>query len=568
MKSRPVKRYLSLIAIIIFSCLAIFSPDLMGSPDVALAGIFRDDMLLLKSEAARQDFGGPGMAPSNHPERKDIGTVVSSSDPTNPVKTIITTDKNIKMSVIPGIKGYYRAQGWIPVQFILENSGPAVNGHIEVIINGPEGNLPFIIHRKRLDLPTGARKRAELTVLIEQPSFKVRYVSKDKTLLQTSLNLRWAEPNLNIVGVLTGEDSNMTFFKDVVSAKKGSQLAVFNDPADLPENDLGLSSLDVLIINGISTQDLATGRKKAILNWLRDGGTLIVGGGPDAAKVISGLPSNIIPVKIGASEALQNLPPSLNLTNGYTGRGPYIYSAVKRYQGKIILGDSKAPYAISKDVGKGRVIWLAFDLGARPFSEWRGNDKFWNRIISYRANNRQGINNPYNPWYGPLSGLLFNIPALKAPPLSMVLAFLFLYLILISPLNYFVLKKFDKREWAWITIPVFIAIFGVSSYWYAYIKKGGDVIINQIGVIEASPNEADAKIYNLFGIFSPGKRSYDIKIPKDMFGSPTPGNYYGGPMVALDPAIMNQESQAEISDFSIAAWTMRSFLTTGRIELK
>jgi len=504
----------------------------------------------------------------------DIGSVISPNNPADRSKTIITENKKLKMTVIAGIKGYHHPQKWIPVKFILENYGPSVNGYVEVIENNPAGN-PRNIFRKRLDLAQGARKKAELTIMVDQPFFKARYVSRDKVLLQTTLSPRWVEPFANIIGVLTNEDSNMNFFKDItaitqnpqlVNSPQGSQLAVFNNPTELPESYLGLSSLDILIINGVSTAELSSAQKKAILDWVRDGGLLILGGGPGASKVISGLPSEAVPVEIGVNKTHQDLPSPLKLANNYEGKGTFIYTSIKSYQGDINLGNEEAPYIVGKDLGNGRVVWVAFDLSQRPFSEWRANDKFWEKITL--GSNKYGLNVPYNVWHGALGELLFNIPALKAPSLTVVIAFLFLYLLIVSPLNYFILKKLDKREWAWVTIPIFIAIFGLSSYWYAYMTKGGDVIVNQLGILKAYPKEKSAKLYNAFGIFSPGKTSYIINMPEGISGLPMPGHYYGNPMTMFDPSIIDQDNKVTISNFNVASWTMRSFLTSGRIDFE
>jgi hypothetical protein len=115
-------------------------------------------------------------------------------------------------------------------------------------------------------------------------------------------------------------------------------------------------------------------------------------------------------------------------------------------------------------------------------------------------------------------------------------------------------------------MPLLIVIFGSASYWYAYVTKGGDVVVNQVGVLDVSPNDRNARLYDVFGVFSPGKTSYNIKLPSGMSGSPTPGSFdVTGQMGSLDPTILDLDDPPQIRDFNVAAWAMRSFITTGRI---
>ena len=52
------------------------------------------------------------------------------------------------------------------------------------------------------------------------------------------------------------------------------------------------------------------------------------------------------------------------------------------------------------------------------------------------------------------SGAVANLPSLALPPITGLLVLLFGYIILVGPVNYLVLSRLDRREWAWITVPV------------------------------------------------------------------------------------------------------------------
>ncbi len=50
-----------------------------------------------------------------------------------------------------------------------------------------------------------------------------------------------------------------------------------------------------------------------------------------------------------------------------------------------------------------------------------------------------------------------NLPSLALPPIGGLLVLLFGYIVLVGPVNYLVLRRLDRREWAWVTVPALIA---------------------------------------------------------------------------------------------------------------
>ena len=61
-------------------------------------------------------------------------------------------------------------------------------------------------------------------------------------------------------------------------------------------------------------------------------------------------------------------------------------------------------------------------------------------------------------------GAVSNLPSLALPPIGGLLVLLFGYIVLIGPINYLVLRRLDRREWAWVTMPVLIVVFTVGAF--------------------------------------------------------------------------------------------------------
>ena len=71
-------------------------------------------------------------------------------------------------------------------------------------------------------------------------------------------------------------------------------------------------------------------------------------------------------------------------------------------------------------------------------------------------------------------------------PFGYVALFIILYIIVVGPLDFFLLKYVFKRlEWTWITFPVVVLSVSVIAYFAAdYALKGRDLKINKVDIVD------------------------------------------------------------------------------------
>ena len=72
------------------------------------------------------------------------------------------------------------------------------------------------------------------------------------------------------------------------------------------------------------------------------------------------------------------------------------------------------------------------------------------------------------------------------PDLGVLFGLLLLYIALIGPINYLVLRRLDRREWAWVTMPVLVGVFAVAAWALGVNLKGTDTIVNQLGIVRTA----------------------------------------------------------------------------------
>ena len=108
-----------------------------------------------------------------------------------------------------------------------------------------------------------------------------------------------------------------------------------------------------------------------------------------------------------------------------------------------------------------------------------------------------------------------NLPSLALPPIGGLLVLLLGYILLVGPVNYLVLRRLDRREWAWITVPALIAVFTVGSFGIGGLLRGSDVIVHEVAIVRGAPGTTAATVQSYLGIFSPSRSTFQVRVGGD-----------------------------------------------------
>src|SRR4029453_17887300 len=153
-------------------------------------------------------------------------------------------------------------------------------------------------------------------------------------------------------------------------------------------------------------------------------------------------------------------------------------------------------------------------------------------------------------------GAVADLPALAVPPIPGLVLLLFGYIALIGPINYIVLKRLDKREWAWVTMPALIAIFAVGAYAFGSALRGSDVIVNEVAIVRGAPDAKEGAAQVYLGVFSPTRGTYQVALPGGaLLSAPVLGNFFGGQGTILDVV---QGDTAKVRNLSVGFGSLRT----------
>ena len=145
--------------------------------------------------------------------------------------------------------------------------------------------------------------------------------------------------------------------------------------------------------------------------------------------------------------------------------------------------------------GFGRVTVIGLDVDSKPFSDWPDRALFFVKALDLKGVERRGRTpsrrsggsstrtSPTSP--RSVRRSLDQFQGVTLIPFGWVAGFIFLYILLIGPGDYFFLKKVLKRmELTWITFPTIVVTVSLLAYYAAYVVKGTDLRVNKIDVVD------------------------------------------------------------------------------------
>ncbi|NIM06888.1 MAG: hypothetical protein GTN69_01265 [Armatimonadetes bacterium] len=501
------------------------------------------------------------------------------------------------MSVKAGFDGFYKDSEWVPVTVDISNRGPEVRGALTIVVpNHPDFTATTYLHPVVLGSQTDQRIILYIRGrgLLGRLTVELRSEQGPDAEAETSITSLSPEDSLIVVlarerGALSfltrsqqGTASTQGGTRPSISGQSGYSAqggvrVVDSDPPFLPDRAQGYGAVELVVIGGITAQAFPAEVKQALRGWVKGGGTLVVMGGPDWARLTEPFYSEMLPVEVSGAIEVKGLD-GLGAVYGSPPDGTIVISRATPKPGALVrVRQGALPLIAEAPFGSGRVIFLAFDATRPPVRGWTGQAMLWEDLLSRAKTNtpllqaaltQEDGSYMYGPPYGrgnTLSTAVVNIPAMKTPPFWWVALFLGGYVILLVPVNYVVLKRLGRRELAWLTTPVIVVFFMLIAYFIGYGMRGGRLLINQVSLIETQAGARSAGITTFAGLFSPAKTAYGLGTDDvNAIISEVPPTEYG--QKQRDLTVLETET-VFLPRVAMNMWSMRIFRIESLAEL-
>ncbi len=451
------------------------------------------------------------------------------------------------------LQGHARLGSWIAIEVHLVNSGPSISGELR-LQGGTQGGTRFAT-AVQLDSPSDKT----FVLHAQPPSFgedlEVVLASGDQVLRRQKVAVTIHDGGQLIVGVVAEQAPRIVGSLSLPAVQNQQPAVVVPlTVADLPTRIEAWSALDRLIWQDVDAATLSTEQLTALRGWLALGGRLVIVGGTAGIGSLGGFPDDLLPYRPTATidVAAASLASLLGTTPKDAADVPAMAGELARGRALASSGDrviaAQAPY------GSGSVTILGVDPTVGWVAEAAANRSLWPSLIPARSEGSTAIGDDSQ-----IVSAVGNLPALALPPLGGLLLLLFGYIALIGPLNYLVLRRIDRREWAWITMPVLIVGFAVGAYAFGSALRGSSIIVNEVGIVRGAPDATEGSAQVYLGVFSPARGTYQVAVGGGaLLSSPISGDVFGGSAASLDVLQGDPPGPSRVRNLSVGFGSLRT----------
>src|SRR2546427_4641820 len=473
----------------------------------------------------------------------------------------------LQITVQVGYHNTVKLGQWVPVTVDLTNSGPAIEGTLEVQANNSTGNggppLGAATSQSPISLASGATKHVRTYVTQDVPgTVAVRVVQDGHVVASQETSVSNTYSGL-MAGVISDQPSALDSLAIVRAGL--SPLVVHLTPAELSDSAPVLRAFDLLVIDDFATDTLTGAQRNALTDYVMQGGALLLGTGGSWHKTVAGLPAAVLPMQLVGSMVLASA----------SALGPgrvEVATGVVTADSNVWLAEGSTPLLVESSVGGGVVEMATFDWTQDSITAWSGTASLLRHALVRSTYGNSSGNSPGGPVMtkfgfntsiankgGALTNVLGNLPSLGLPAWWLIGTVVLVYVLLVGPVNYFVLRALNRRALAWITVPALALVGSAGAYGASVATKGTAVLANEISILHVHQGWERAYEEEYTGILTPSRGDYEVGLGAG-HRMVSPIYYYSGPITDPNFGAMRINTTTEAVTLpGMNAFTLRGF---------
>ena len=438
----------------------------------------------------------------------------------------------VGMTADAGLGKRLKMEKWGPVRCVLANdSGRDVHGVVTVEVPGTDSGVQRYTAPVALPFPS---KRAVWLYI-----HPLGYLDDVRVTFRPSEGGPALEQRPSVVTQVDTAPTALLVTKRDIGFRRalGAGQMSYIDAADatleeLPDRALGYEPVSTLLTDGVSFRSMTPQQEQALRHWVLDGGRLVVATGRHADLIPGTIVEDLLPVTLGrqttrtiAAERAAQRPRSFGTVKMNVPRlaEPAMMARCEPRPGAdVLVKDADGfPLVVTRELGNGGVMFLAFDLSSAPLLTSERLPALYRGVLQWAGLVQADLDPSYPYWMTRLpqqrdaldagiQAAVYQTAATTVPPLSSLAIFLGAYVLIVGPVDYFLLRRLRRRHWTMLTFPLIVAGFTYGAYYSASKFKGRQVFVNEINVIRQRGDSARADSY--FGVYSPKTASYDLTL--------------------------------------------------------
>lgn len=412
-----------------------------------------------------------------------------------------------------GFHGVFQLGRPFPLEIELSNTGGPVEGVLEVQVwkgGATKGGAPYPAnYRRDLFLAGQARKTLQLTVdpdFISRP-LVIRF-SDGAAKASREIDLRRHFSPAPMRLLLSGS----SVFPPVAFGAATQSRLVSLSPAELAADSRALLGVSHVILYDQSLRELSRAQVLALDGWLTGGGKMIIVGSLNYALYQEPALAGFLPVRVNGAKQVSFAPAVGADESKVSLAGVWAQSSTV-VSGKVLSEADGIPVLVEASRGRGRVIYLALDIGRPPLSNWHGLAAYLEGLLTPAGADDPA---PRTEWSDAVFNQLIASPkfiSTYVPSASLLLAMV-AYLAGIGAFAWLWQKKRLAPRLLLIGLMTFVAAGTAAGY--VHFSHGGNIPDGVLLVSTVLENSGDGFVDSQtnLALFSTQLRQYDLQLER------------------------------------------------------
>jgi hypothetical protein len=432
--------------------------------------------------------------------------------------------------------GTLTSRGWNPV--LLRVSGAnAPSARVQATLKLSVGSAnqtfvtPVAVYAEEVSLPQGATREVKLWLPLQTDGaylLTAQVLDESGHLLaeQSTPSAQIARAGGAPLIVTLADSPNLAaqLSKIEVPYQQGLTAQVRSLPlaaSDMPARAEYLAGFQGMVVQGSAAATLTAEQKRAVQQWVAQGGDLLIVGGADASRTAAVLDgADALGARFGQLTGSTDLQPLAI----WAGADPLAAGAAAQIQSasaELLAGSHDQPLAVRSGWGDGTVTLLAVDPTLDPLRGWSGTTPLLKRalqpalgVASFNASDTTRSAQPTQPRQDDnrLLSAVDALPSNAFPDWQHIALLLGGFAILVGPLLHLLLWRTGRRPWLWLAVPGMSVAVAVGISVFAGVQPGHDVVANVVSELRVDPVTGDARQAMAVGFFAPLHDQLSVRI--------------------------------------------------------
>jgi hypothetical protein len=326
-------------------------------------------------------------------------------------------------------------------------------------------------------------------------------------------------------------------------------------PESLRLGPLGLEAFDAIVLCDPDARTLVDPTTaEALLDWVAMGGRLVVSLGEHASEFATSPLRGVLPATWTGAERRPYGPiaKALRARDGPEAyQGPWIeLQPTDGADAGIPTAWEDGPLQVERSLGSGRIVVLPYDLRALMAAPWLKEDDaraLIRPVASPPPRVRDDAEGSRRTEFTNAVGKILQTGAFEPPPLPLVVLGIVLYVVIVGPLDWFVLKRLKKERLTTLTFLGAVLAFTVLAYGASLLLFSAGARVNRVVFADLVDGGREGRqllrFVDFAGYYSStgADRSLDFAAPTVVLPTGLPGAQIGGVGTAM-PVEVETES--------------------------